>query len=193
MSVASAIFRFDDRRHEYIDPANGAIFPHITGMLEETGWTDSTWYTEESRIRGSAVHRLTAHMDLGALDVASCKSRYRGWLLAHAAVMDKLRPTVLEVEQPRVHPLHRYGGRPDRVWRYAGALAIPEIKSGDFEKSHPIQTALQAILVERQYGIPAEAFLRFGLYLKQSGGHKVMQFKERRDFDEARRIIKCCC
>lgn len=193
MTASSAIFRFDERRHEYIDPTTGGIFPHITGMLEETGWTDSTWYTEESRIRGSAVHRLTAHFDLGALDLASCKSRYRGWLLAHAAVMEKLRPEVLEVEQPRVHPQHRYGGTLDRVWRYAGALVIPEIKSGDFEKSHPIQTALQAILVERAYGIPASAFLRFGIYLKESGKHTVTQFKERRDFDEARRIIKCCC
>lgn len=193
LAVSSLTFRFDAVRHLYLPIGGGEPYPHITGMLESTDWIDSRWYTEDSRIRGSAVHRLTADFDMGAIDVPSCTSRYRGWLLGHIAAMERLRPEVLEVEQPRVHPVYRYGGRLDRVWRYAGALAIPEIKSGDFEKAHPIQTALQAILAEPEYGIPAESFLRFGIYLKGTGKFKVEQFKERRDFVEARKIIKSCC
>lgn len=191
--LSSLPFRFDAVNHAYLDLSTGEAFPHITGMLEDAGLVDSRWYTEDSRIRGSAVHRLTADFDMGAIDVPSCTSRYRGWLLGHVYAMERMMPEILEVEIPRVHPVYRYGGRPDRVWRYAGALAIPEIKSGDYEKSHPIQTALQAILVEPEYGIPAESFLRFGVYLKSNGKAKVEQFKERRDFILAREIIKQCC
>jgi len=192
-AVASAVFRFDQVRHEYIDPGSGEQYPHITGMLEAAGHVDSEWFTEDSRIRGSAVHRLTADYDLGALDLESCVSRYRGYLLAHAFAMDVMKPEILEVEQPRVHAAMHYGGRPDRVWRYDGRLAIPEIKSGDYEKSHPIQTALQAVLVAPEYGIPPELFERYGIYLKANGRAKVERFDDRRDFDEAMRIIKRCC
>lgn len=191
--MTSAVFRFDARTHEYIDPANGEQFPHITGMLEDAGEIDSEWFTEDSRIRGQAVHKLTADYDLGALDVASCVSRYRGWLLAHVYVMDVMRPDVLEVEQPRVHPAFRYGGQPDRVWRLEGRLAIPEIKTGDYEESHLVQTALQAILVAPAFGIPPELFERYGIYLKATGRAKVERFEDPRDFDKARRIIKRCC
>lgn len=192
-NAISAVFRFDAQRHEYIDPGNGETFPHITGMLEATGWVDSEWYTEESRIRGQAVHRLTAEYDLGALHVESCTSRYRGWLLAHVELMGKLKPEILAVEEPSVHPVNRYGGRPDRVWRWGGALGIPEIKSGTYEKAHPVQTALQAILVAPRYGLKPEMFQRFGLYLRGNGRGCIQQFNDRRDFDEAYRIIKRCC
>jgi hypothetical protein len=83
MAEGSAVFRFDAVNHEYIDPSSGSVFPHITGMLQQTGWIDDTWYTEESSARGRAVHRLTADFDLGALHVDSCVSRYRPYLLGH--------------------------------------------------------------------------------------------------------------
>lgn len=188
-----APFRFDADRHDYIDLETGELRPHITGMLEATDWIDPRWYTEDSRIRGQAVHRLTADFDLGALDVDSCTSRYRGYLLAHVELMAKMRPEILAVEEPRLHPYWRYGGRPDRVWRYAGALTIPEIKSGDYTKAHPIQTALQAILLELEHGLPAQLFVRMGVYLKANGRAKVLQFDDRADFTKARKVIQQCC
>src|SRR5574341_1863405 len=45
-------FRFDALNHEYLSVATGEVFPHITGMLEQTGWIDDRWYTEESSDRG---------------------------------------------------------------------------------------------------------------------------------------------
>lgn len=191
-ALHSLPFRFDAAKHEYLDLSTGEEYPHITDMLESTGWTDHTWCTAESRIRGTAVHKLTADHDLGALDVPTCRSRYRGWLLAHVGAMNILQPEIVAVEEPLVHPTYRYGGRPDRVWRYDGAICIGEVKTGTYEKGHPIQTALQAILISVKYRIPAPAIGRFGLYLKESGRFKVEPFDDRRDIDEALRIIKRC-
>jgi len=193
MRVTCAPFRFDAANHEYIELATGETRPHITGMLEQTGHIDPRWYTHDSRVRGQAVHHMTADYDLGVLDVEQEQSRYRGYLLAHVELMAKMQPEILEVEQPRMHPRWRYGGRLDRVWRYAGALTIPEIKTGDYEKAHPIQTALQAILVELEHGLPAEMFVRMGVYLKPNGRAKVLQFNNPADFIEARKVIKCTC
>lgn len=192
--VSSLPFRFDATRHVYLPLEPGDPYPHITGMLEECGLSpDPTWFTLESKQRGTAVHKLTADYDLGALDVPSCTSRYRGYLLGHVAMMNILRPDVLEVEQASVHPTYKFAGRPDRVWSLDGAIVVPDIKTGPYEDCHPIQTALQAILVSLRYRLPAPSIGRFGIYLKPTGKFKVEQFNKRADFDEALRVIRRCC
>ncbi len=92
-------FRFSSETHEYTDLLTGQIVPHITGILQATGWINDEWYTEESCERGTAIHKLTADYDLGALDVASCVSPYRGYLLSHVAAMNIIRPEILSVEE----------------------------------------------------------------------------------------------
>jgi hypothetical protein len=160
-------------------------------MLEATGWTDSTFYNDDGRERGTAVHKLTADYDLGALDLSACVSRYRPYLLGHAMVMAMLKPEILAVEESIVHPVHRFGGRPDRVWRLAGALALCDIKTGEPEKSHQIQTALQAILVSVEHDdIPPDMIERYTLYLTPKGKGKLEEHKNRRNLDKAREIIK---
>lgn len=186
-------FRFDAEHHEYIDQQTGQVFPHITGMLERAGLIDDTWYTEESSARGTAVHRLTADYDLGALDVASCVSRYRGYLLGYVKVVSILQPEILAVEEPLVHPRYRFGGRIDRVVIVRKLRGIWEIKSGAPEKSHQIQTALQAELDAVECGIPPEGIQRCAIYIKDKGKFQVIEHKDRRDFDEARRVIRVCC
>ena len=186
-------FRFNADRHEYTDLASGVVLPHITGMLQRTGWIDDVWFTEESSERGTAVHKLTADYDLGALDVESCVSVFRGYLLGHVKAVGILRPEFMAVEEPIVHPYFHFGGRPDRVVKIGGLLGVLEIKSGVPAKSHAVQTALQAILVSADGSLPAEMHARFCLYLNDGGKFKVEEYTRRQDFDEARRIIRHCC
>jgi hypothetical protein len=185
---------FNANRHEYIDLTLGEIVPHITGMLEEAGWIDARWYTEESSERGRAVHQLTADYDLGAIaDPRSVTSKYKNWLLAHVTTMAILRPTWRHVEVPLFSARHHYGGRPDRAGLVYAAESVAEIKSGAFEKAHGIQLALQAILVSEEVGIPPEFISRYGFYFSHKGKFGVEEFVDRRDFDEAYRIIRTCC
>lgn len=189
-------FRFDANQHEYLDLDAGEVLPHTTGMLEQCGWCDDRWYTEQSCERGSAVHRLTADYDLEALDPATCVSRYRGYLMGHVQASAILQPTWTHVEVPLVSSRFRYGSRPDRVGSallWSGATGILEIKSGAVEPAHAIQTALQAILLEEWIHLPAEHILRYALYLKPEGKYQLFAHDNRRDFDEARRIIRRCC
>lgn len=192
MSAGAVEFHYDDDKHEYTDAA-GETLPHITGMLERCGWIDDRWFKEEHSIRGTAVHKLTADYDLGALDPKSCTSHYKGWLLGHVKCMSILRPEILEVEVPRIHPDFRFGGRIDRILKVYRQLTISEIKSGGPEKAHQIQTALQAILASVEYGLPAEAWPRYAEYLQRDGKFKFVPHDKRADFDEAYRIIRRCC
>ena len=196
MRVATAlepvVFHFDSHNHRY--SVEGKEIPHITGMLLQVGLMDDTWFTEESCDRGTAVHDLTAAYDLGALDPRSLVSNYKPYVLAHVAAMNVLRPTMLAVEEPEVHPRHRFGGRPDRIAKVHKVLTVLEVKTGAKEKSHQIQTALQAILVAWRYGLQPQLLQRFALYYRRSGAYSLEPHKERRDYDEAYRVIKeCCC
>lgn len=191
--IDSVPFRFDADRHEYTDLRTGEVVPHITGMLEKTGWVDDTWLTEASKVRGTAVHALTAKYDLGAIDVLHCSGPHRGWLLAHAKAMATLRPEILAVEEPHVHAQLGFAGRPDRIWKLGGAAGTCDEKSGPPHKSHAIQTALQAILVAPVLGLPALGVLRWALYLKSSGKFQLVQHRDGRDFIEAHKVIRACC
>lgn len=185
-------FRFDAQNHEYLDIDTGELVPHITGMLERTGWIDDRWYTEESSLRGTAVHRLAADYDLKALDLASCQSLFRGYLLAHVKAVTTMQPQMVAVEEPLVHSKFKFGGRPDRLCIVLNQKGVWEIKSGDPEKSHQIQTALQAILAGEEFGLPPESLARYCCYVKDKGKFKVKPHDKRADFDEAYRIIREC-
>lgn len=192
---APVTFRFDSNEHVYLNPDTGQEYPHITGMLVEAGYVNPRWFTEESRERGSAVHRMTADYDLGALeptDEVVANSAYKGWLLAHVKAVQMIRPTFEHIEEPRVSR-YGFGGRPDRDGLVYGAVSVVEIKSGGYEAAHPIQMALQAILVGEERNLPPEGIQRYCLYLKKNGKSKLEHFIAGRDFDEAYRLIRRFC
>lgn len=186
-------FRFEQETHTYLSPVTGEVYPSITQMLDRTGWIDSRWYTEASSERGTVVHDLTARHDLGVLDLDTVPDQYRGWVGAYANVVSILQPEWVKIEEPAVHPHYRFGGRIDRVMKLRGAYGVLEIKSGIPQRSHPIQTALQAILEAHDLGLAPEAIQRFALYLKPTGRFSLEEHKRLRDFDDARDVISRCC
>ena len=197
MSKAETPFRFDALTHEYTQ--NGVVLPHITEMLQRTGWINKEWYTDESSERGRQVHRLTADYDMGAIDLQTFVSPYRPWLLSYIAAVKMLRPIWDAIEAPTVHPQFRFGGRPDRVGQICGVYTVLELKSNNkgwnLEQAHPIQTALQAILVAGRGSLPAEAWKRYALYCRPDRRFRLEDHEKtrRKDFDEAYRIILECC
>ena len=193
LGAESVSFRFNAETHEYVD-AQGEVLTHITSMLLRTGHIQDEWFTDESCDRGIAVHRLVTDYDLGGLvpeDLA--QHEYRGYLLAHVKAMEILRPHWTAVEVPLVHPQYRFGGRPDRVGLLHGQDTILEVKSGAKSRAHSIQTAMQAILAAGQGGLPAEHYQRGALYLTPKGKFRLEVHRDRRDLDEAYRIIRVCC
>lgn len=184
-------FQFRESDHSYW--VDGVQWPSITQMISAVGLVNAEWYTEESCDRGHDVHALTAAYDLGALDVASCVSPFRGYLLAHVKAMQILRPRIFAVEEPLVHRLYRFGGRPDRIVKLDGALGVLEVKSGARHPAQPIQTMLQAMLVEQVIGLAPEMQLRWCLFLKPDGRFKVEQHKDTaHDLREARKVLAQC-
>lgn len=183
-------FRFESDGHRYLNAATEEEYPHITGLLMAAGLVSEAWYTEEASARGTAIHALTADYDHGALEVESCITPYRGYLLGHVHAMSMIPHRFDRIEEPYVHPVWRFGGRPDRVGEVFGLRAVLEGKSGEPERSHPVQTALQAILEAPRIGLPPERIGRFCLYWKDGGQFRLEEHTRLRDFDQAYRILR---
>ena len=182
---------YDDATHVYRERETGRVLPHVTELLERAGWKGSIWYTEEGRVRGRAVHRMTADYDLGALDPTRLRSKYKPYVLAHVAAMAVIRPEWSHVETIMARLDLGFAGRPDRVGLVWGAIAVVDEKTGAKEKSHGIQTALQAILAEPETHLLAESVKRYGLYVTGKGRWNLEPFEDGADVREARRIVQC--
>lgn len=189
--MKSLPFRFNAAEHLYVALDTGEVIPNITRLLKLAGLIDDRWYNEDACERGKVVHQLTADYDLGVLQPGDLKdSPLAGYVQAHIEVMGILRPDWLHIETAAVHPVHRFGGRPDRVGAVYSTASVFEVKSGAPEKAHMVQTALQAILVAEELGVPARTVQRFAEYLTVEGKYKVEHHTNARDFDEAHRIIR---
>ncbi len=188
-------FRFDAAEHEYTAVGTGEVLPHITQMLLRCGWIDEAWYTDDATERGRAVHALTGIADLqGDIDLSTLDPRFRPYVRGYLEAMRSLPHTWTAVEVPLVHPHYRFGGRPDRVGRVIQLRTVLEVKSGVKTRAHQVQTALQAILVAGQDALTQpDAWQRLALYLKPTGKYALERHDDRRDLDEARRIIRVCC
>ena len=133
------------------------------------------------------MHRLTLDLDLEAITVDDYVGPYRGWLLAYASACALVRPEWTHLEEPFIHDQLRFGGRPDRVGRVYWLASVAYIKSGGYHKSHPVQTALQAILVAPELHLPTQMIGRFGIYIKGDGNFTVEQFDDPIDLRHARK------
>lgn len=195
-------FRYDASCHEYLNDLTGEVYPHISYLLERAGLVDDRFYTEESSVRGTAAHKLATDYDLGAIDhPEDVVSNVKGYFLGYVKAVQAVRPEFSSIEQPRVHPMFRYGGRPDRGGLIYDARGVLEIKTGQqqsvagparpTERAHRVQTALQAILIAPWFGaVPAVQLSRWVLYLKPNGKFRLFPHEDRRDFDEAMEIIR---
>lgn len=188
------MLRFESIEHAYF--YNDVRVMSVTQMLEATGWVDPTFYTRASRDRGTAVHRLAAAYDLGSLPLEDAH-QHRGYVLAYADAMRAIRATWDTIEEPLVHPGYPFAGTPDRVGTVLGVRTVLDIKSGAREASHPVQTALYAILIAGAGGplsdLPATSWARASLYLKPSGKYSLEHHPNRRDLDAAYRVLETCC
>lgn len=128
--------------------------------------------------------------------MADLDSPYYGYVAAYLDALRVLTPTWEHVEVAMVHHLG-FAGRPDRIGVMHGKPYVVELKSGSPGKSHPVQTALQAMLAadyEWHYGdmsrVP-EHYQRAALYLKADGSWQIVPHRlNATDYREATRVLE---
>ena len=188
-------FRFDKERHEYWALDTGERLPHITGILAAAGKIDARWYTPAGRDRGTRVHDWTMDLDFAVLpNIEDVSVDLRPYLHAYKLFTSIERPVMVAIEIPAVHSVYRFGGRIDRQVRLRKIAGVLEIKTGGVERWHMLQTAMQAMLMSEETGVPPESLGRWVVYLSkvgksERGRFRLEEHRDPADIAEVRQIL----
>lgn len=176
---------FDADKHEY--RWNGRVIPSVTTVIKSLGLTNADWYTDDARDRGQMVHLATALDDRGELDESTVDERIAGYLDAWRH-WRKVSGLVAEfIEQPVYSAELDYAGTPDRVGIANGLPTIVDIKNGQPECWHPLQTAAYAIACYGFYA--ARGVQRLVVYLSETGAYRTRTHSDMSDLGAWRGAI----
>lgn len=175
------VFRFVEDTHRYY--LGDKILPGITGILKTCLYTDPTYYTEESRVRGTNVHKAIQFLNKGTLNWATVIDQYLGYVIAYEKFVKDWNLKLSLYELPLYHPDLLFAGTPDLVGSVLdGVPAIIDIKTGPIMKWVALQTAAQELLVRAWNPDKAMRYRRWGVKLNVDGTYsKPVEFKEMRD------------
>jgi hypothetical protein len=173
--MGSAI-TFDAKRHEYRDEA-GNLVPSVTQIIRAAGLSDSRWYNEHARMRGTAVHTAIQYLNEGTLDESSVIPEVDAYLRGYRRFLQQTGFVVQAYEQRVFNPIYRYAGTMDLLGTLNGKSTVIDIKTG----SVPVWAGLQLAA----YGacIPPGVHQRFALNLTEDSLYKLVPFADRNDFN----------
>lgn len=173
-------FRFDSMWHTYT--VGTRVVPSVGTIVEwAADKSKGPWLRDEYLIRGKAVHRAAMRYDLGeSADevMADLALDHRGFFSAYVDFASSVKVVWQQVEQPRVHRTLCFAGTPDRLGFFNGYPALLELKTGHAAPWHPIQTAGQDILTQREFG----RVRRYVVYLSRSGRFKLREHTDAGDY-----------
>lgn len=121
----------------------------VTEVLKLCGKVDTTWFTEQGRLLGQAVHEAVWLEIVDDLDYDGLhplvRPRVDAWLKFRREC--RYKPAVPICEKHMHHPQLLYGATPDVPGWINGRPAMPDVKNGD-AKTADYQTAAYAELPE---------------------------------------------
>ena len=161
---SNPVFTFDQNEHRYF--LDGVEIPGVTSILKEAGLCRSYDGFHEAQLRGLHVHTACEWLDLNDLDWASVYPQWVGYVRAYERFKQEqgFAPELIEFQS--YSPAYRFGGTIDRVGVMEGKKVLGDIKTGQPEDWHPIQTAAYSLLVD---GVQE----RISVYLKDDGTYRI--------------------
>jgi hypothetical protein len=151
--------QYDAASHRYTTD-EGRTLPSVTDIIKSTGLIDDTWFTDESRNRGSRVAQVTALDDLDILLEDTVEDEIRPYLDQWRRFLKESGWRVGSAERRVFSEVWGFAGTVDRIMlrNVPSGPAILDIKTGQPSPWHHIQTA--AYSVAYSIGTP-----RYALYL----------------------------
>jgi hypothetical protein len=165
MNCGPNMVELDRATHTY---SNG--LPSVTEILRSAGLIDPTWYTDEARQRGTAVHSACEFYDQNDLDLDSLDPQIAGYVKAYIRFREMQDASPEWIEIPLSDKTESYAGTPDRVF-ITRPRSLVDLKSGSFHPSHKFQLAAYVNMLDDPF-----SYSRFGLYLKENGSFSVREF-----------------
>lgn len=158
---------FDEHSHTYTNEA-GRTLSGVTTMLKDAGLSDAQWFDDAAALRGTRVHVATALFDRGTqFEFDNIPDECRPYFDAWLAFRKEVGVEIIEIELPVHSEVWSFAGTLDRIVRFhGGPLSLLEIKTGQWQPWHRIQTAGYRIAAIESY---KPVFERWCVYLSADG------------------------
>lgn len=160
-------FRFDELEHRYF--LGSVELTGTTTAMKLAGLIDTTWFTDEARERGQAVHAALQYLAEGSLDPESVHEKIRPYICGFNKFMAENTFETLIFEVPTYHPIYLYGARPDRIGILNGEVGVLDFKTGVAQAWAEIQTAAYAAIAELMPEVKKAMHERGQIVLKKWG------------------------
>ena len=142
----TALVQIEESAHVYT--VAGVERPSVTQILKDAGLIDTTWYTDEARERGKAVHFATHFLDEDDLEWDTVLPHYRGYVQAWERFKQESHFEIgrdsdgnLLIEYRLFHPVFGYCGTLDRLGTIGNVEYVLDIKTGGPDEWHGYQIA----------------------------------------------------
>jgi len=190
VAVPPPAFVFDAETHTYT--LDGRRLISLTEALHVAGFiSGEEWFTEEARLRGSAVHAACWYFDERDFNESTLDPRIRPYLDAWKRFREESGWAAENTDESgrdtsiKEEPLWSFEGfatTPDRVGELGGHPTILEIKTGLESPWHGPQTAGQAIARSERTGRALHTLRRYGVYLRNDGTYRLRPKTDRGDY-----------
>lgn len=164
--------------HAYL--LEGRRVPGATEILDGLGLIDTRWFTEESRIRGQAIHMAVHYYLEGTLEWGSVDERIKGWVDAALLLISDSACETRLVEHRVYHPgPPEFCGTLDWAGLWLRKDALIDWKSGLLLPATGLQTALYDL------GLGGPRRRRMAVQLKPTGKYVKHDLDDRKDYPRA--------
>lgn len=157
---------------------DGIRYPSVSDVLQNMGFIDTTWLSEQGRDNGSRRHKVCELDNLDDLIEESVDPADKPFLSASRQNKADTGIQIHEVEQRRYNHVYRFCGKPDMLVMFRGHQEIWDIKTGNKMPHYKYQIGGYLSLYD-------DCFYGRCVYLKPNGRYKLGErygSKERREF-----------
>lgn len=155
--------------------------PHVTTILKTAGLIDTTWFTDQGRDRGSALHEATHYLDEGDLKWDTVDESIASRLSQYQRFKEQVQPEILSIEEAVTNSSFQYCGRLDRRVRINGREGVLDIKSPSRSPWQALQVALYALCFDRPMA-------RWTLHLSEER-YQLIEHRDRKDYAVAKAAV----
>lgn len=169
--------KFDELNREFT--INDQKIISVTEVLMAAGLVNQDYFTEEGKIRGTAVHQASDLLIRKNLDWDSVHPRCLGFVKAAESFLltTKAIPILKLCDKRDYHRTLNYVGKPDWFLVLNGKPSLIEIKTGESSTAN-LQTAAYSELPAFKIYNPT----RFLLKLREDGSYRLIKHDNPNDF-----------
>lgn len=176
------MLEFKEEGHIYL--LDGKQIPSVTEIIQKAGVSNfegipKTILERKAKL-GKSIHKTLEYYDKGILDEENLHPTLKLYLDGWKLFLKQFKPEILMIEQKYYHPRYYYAGTIDRIVKFSDNYYVIDIKTGDENKSHRIQTAAYKEMIEEQEQFKKIKIKRMIVYLVPEQ-YKITEHKNDRE------------